>query len=70
MKVLFVKGLFGRTERRVSLIDKSLHLTIPNTKCISIDCVDLGTCDCCNHCNGLKTCDIPGQDLENGYELA
>ena len=66
MKVLFVKGLFGRTERRDSRID--IHeLALQNASLSNAVNSKLVTAAILQR---TETYDIPGQVLENGYELA
>ena len=67
MKVLFVKGLFGRTERRDSRIDIARVGTSKMLLCRLWLNSMLVTAAFLQR---TKTYDIPGQVLENGYELA
>ena len=64
--MLFVKGLFGRTERRDSRIDM-YELALQNASLLTVVNSMLETAAILQR---TDTCDIPGQVLENGYELA
>jgi len=64
--VLFVKGLFGRTERRDSRIDMN-EFALQNASLLTVVSSMLVTAAILQR---TETYDIPGQVLENGYELA